>query len=80
MALPGYAAEAALYKTSRHYWVAGTAVQDHTIVTPTQFLFPGSCALDCIHDRCDRSEMTGLEFGFCQTINRLECSKRCSRN
>ena len=52
MKIPNFSAEAALYRTSTHYQMFGTAIQAKGSIHPASFRSPSfSCAMIC--DACE---------------------------
>jgi hypothetical protein len=64
MRMPGFAAEASVYRTSEHYPVTRAYRQ-----TPAS-IQPASCIGDCFHDCMSFGHMSA---SGCMTLCRVEC-------
>jgi len=55
MNMPGFTAEASLYKTSRHYSMAGTVDQSSGTIYPA-ILRGANCFRNCLNSLCVRED------------------------
>jgi hypothetical protein len=70
MSVPGFNAEASVYRTSLRYYTGGTHVLNSGSISPAQQFCPPSCIETC--ERGCRAD--GLSQSFCTRLCHLDCS------
>jgi hypothetical protein len=76
MSMPGFTAEASVYRTSRHYLITQVPARAGGAIHPASFVDP-SCYVDC-HLTCDCSGQTGANLGACILKCNADCRRECT--
>ena len=77
MHMPGFTAEASVYRTSRHYQMTNAPAQAGGAIRPARFV-DDRCYTAC-RSTCDCSDLTGATRGACHRACSRECLEDCTR-
>ena len=75
--MPGFTAEASVYRTAGHYRMTESPAQASGAIRPATFL-DRRCYAAC-RGTCDCSGLSGSDFGRCLRECNWECREVCTR-